>query len=115
MLFSYGDPFLWFPAAILGHQALEMFLKGALIRAGFEISYQDAWGHDLAGLAEKLAKRHPDFPADLIEQLQTFTNYFDELRYPTKLNYVDGVGEREDLMLDDLVTKLRPYAVGGES
>jgi hypothetical protein len=34
VLFECGDPFLWFPAASLGHHALEMLLKAALIHEG---------------------------------------------------------------------------------
>jgi hypothetical protein len=33
-LFRADDPFLWFPAATLGHHALEMYLKSALIANG---------------------------------------------------------------------------------
>jgi hypothetical protein len=36
-LFRSGNPFKWFPAALLGHHALEMFLKAALIRQGHKI------------------------------------------------------------------------------
>jgi len=68
---------LCFPAAMLGHHALEAFLKTALICEGITIfdslklgrldpptSLQEedcAWGHHLGELAKKLAKRRPDF------------------------------------------------------
>jgi len=51
-LFASGNPFFYFPAALVGHQALEMLLKAALLRQGLKI--QDVWGHDLVELANKL-------------------------------------------------------------
>jgi HEPN domain-containing protein len=76
-LFDSGDPFLFFPAATLGHHALEMYLKSALILngmtvfdpkkvklldAGAKLAKQDCtWGHDLIQLAEELARRKPEF------------------------------------------------------
>jgi len=76
-LFETGDVFLWFPAATLGHHALEMCLKSALIANGMtifnprdvksldpgvELTLTDcAWGHELVRLAETLAQRNPTF------------------------------------------------------
>jgi hypothetical protein len=77
VLFRVGDPFLWFPAAVLGHHALEMLLKAILIHEGmtaFNPRYVNSllptvtlreedcvWGHDLVELAKKLAEKRPDF------------------------------------------------------
>jgi hypothetical protein len=75
VLFGCGDPFLWFPAATLGHHALEMLLKAVLIHDGMtafdprKVNALDptlaltkddcVWGHNLLELAETLAaKRH---------------------------------------------------------
>jgi hypothetical protein len=85
-LFNSGDPFLWFPAATLGHHALEMFLKAVLIHEGMtvfdprEIKGLDAalglakddcvWGHALVELAKKVAEKRADF--DLDAQLSCF-------------------------------------------
>jgi hypothetical protein len=68
-LFETRDLLLLFPAATLGHHALEMYLKAALIREGCTIfdprklKYLDqsitlrkadcAWGHDLVALARQ--------------------------------------------------------------
>lgn len=76
-LFASGNPFLVFPAATLGHHALEMYLKAALIREGMtafdpnKLSRLDpsvglrredcAWGHNLVRLAEELSRRRPEF------------------------------------------------------
>src|SRR6516225_9923685 len=62
-LFDSGNLFLWLPAATLGHHALEMYLKAALICADFAVFDPDkgkfvnsasvltkndsAWGHNL--------------------------------------------------------------------
>jgi hypothetical protein len=72
-----GVPDLYFPAAILGHHALEMYLKAALICEGMTIfdpsrvyrldarvgliKAECAWGHDLVDLAKLLATRRSDF------------------------------------------------------
>lgn len=68
---------LWFVAVTLTHNALELFLKTALIREGMTVfnpanlKALDAsvglkqddciWGHGLVELAKKLAARRPDF------------------------------------------------------
>jgi hypothetical protein len=82
-LFETADPFLLFPAATLGHHALEMYLKAGLIAngmtvfnpndlrkldAGITLSAPDcAWGHNLVALAETLAQRNRAF--DLSKEL----------------------------------------------
>ena len=76
-LFETRDLLLLFPAATLGHHALEMYLKAALICEGCTIfdpkklKYLDpsitlrkadwAWGHDLVALARQLAAKRSDF------------------------------------------------------
>jgi hypothetical protein len=76
-LFGSGNPFLYFAAATLGHHALEMYLKAALINTGMTIfnpaklkaldpgaglaESDCAWGHVLVDLAELLAGRRNDF------------------------------------------------------
>jgi HEPN domain-containing protein len=77
VLFETGDPFLLFPAATLGHHALEMYLKSALITTGMtvfdpkrvqsldprtDLGPDDCvWGHELMKLAIVLEKRRPEF------------------------------------------------------
>jgi hypothetical protein len=84
VLFQANDPFLWFPAATLGHHALEMYLKSALIACGMtvfdpeKVKSLDAgsglgkkdcvWGHQLIDLAKELARRNPNF--DLSKQMK---------------------------------------------
>lgn len=79
-LFGSDNLYVYFTAATLGHHALEMYLKTALICEGmtvfnpvilksldgtFELTRSDcAWGHNLVGLAEQLAGRRKDFNLD---------------------------------------------------
>jgi hypothetical protein len=85
-LFGSGNLFLIFPAATLGHHALEMYLKAALIAEGaivfdprklkhleasVKLEAKDCtWDHNLVGLARQLARKRPDF--DLGATLTTF-------------------------------------------
>ena len=108
-MFHSGNFFLWFPAAILGHQALEMYLKAALIVRGHAVSKSGVWGHDLGLLAEQLFAGRK-MPSPLRKDLQTFTDYFNELRYPSKLVKVEELSEGQGKLLDFLVAKLRPLA-----
>jgi hypothetical protein len=82
-LFFSGNPFLYFPAATLGHHALEMHLKAARICEGMTVfdpnnlgkldpsvglkASDCVWGHNLAALATLLATRRTDF--DLSDEI----------------------------------------------
>ena len=81
VLFASGvasrNPALYFPAATLGHHALEMYLKTALICEGMAVfdphklrlldpsirltKADCAWGHVLVDLARQLSTRRNDF------------------------------------------------------
>lgn len=76
-LFGSGSLFLYFIAATLGHHALEMYLKSALICEGMTVfnpvilksldpgyaltRSNCAWGHCLVDLATRLSQKRPDF------------------------------------------------------
>jgi hypothetical protein len=76
-LFETENMMFCFPAATLGHHAIEKYLKAALICAGFTIvkpnlmkklvasgtlKQEDCtWGHDLVELGDKLAQKRSDF------------------------------------------------------
>ena len=114
-LFRSGNPLLWFPAALLGHQALEMFLKAALIREGLEVGPPPkgtVWGHRLICLGEKLtAIGKNKLPDVCFETLAYFDECFKELRYPTvraKGNL--KLGENEAERLEAAVSYILPYA-----
>jgi hypothetical protein len=75
ILFRSANPFVWFPAAILAHHALEQVLKSALIREGYAIARgkpQDGcvWGHSLVELAQLLASKRQDFPCQFSTTLE---------------------------------------------
>jgi HEPN domain-containing protein len=102
-LFRSDNILLWFPAAILGHQALEKYLKAALIVRGHRVT-------PLRELANELTAKGPSFPSNFLEKLDIFTNYFNELCYPAELVKVKGLGEAESDLLDELVSILKPLA-----
>jgi hypothetical protein len=76
-LFDSGDPFLFLPAAVHGHHALEIYLKALLISDGLTVfnptnigkldpsvglkKENCVWDHKLIPLAEAFAKKHADF------------------------------------------------------
>jgi hypothetical protein len=136
-LFDTNNPFLFFAAATLGHQALEMYLKAALIQAGMtafdpgKLGALDpaiglrrddcVWGHNLSTLPHKLAEKKSDFdlaetivvpavilkmPMTLAEAFKLFDPFFFELRYPQELKHMEGLGDEERLVLDELVKRL---------
>ena len=113
-LFRSSNPLLWFPAALLGHQALEMFLKAALIRQGSKIGRPpvgDTWGHQLMCLGKQLTANGKNrLPDEFFEVLQIFDDYFTELRYPRQLRNVAGLGEEEGERLEGAIKYLLPYA-----
>jgi HEPN domain-containing protein len=111
LLHKEGDAFLWFPAALLGHHALEMFLKAALIRLGAKVEPNGAWGHDLVKLATSLDTGATPASPRFWETLKIFSNYFEELRYPQQPKEVRRLGEEEFDRLAEAVKFLRPFAL----
>jgi HEPN domain-containing protein len=113
LLFNYGNPFLLFSAALLGNQALEMFLKAALIKRGQHVVKRDIWGQSLVDLASELAKTGFNFPPGFVEDLRTFNGFFEELRDPHPARKVQEIGSMEGVLLDYLVKVLRPVIKQG--
>jgi HEPN domain-containing protein len=117
LLFNLNNPAVWFSASILGHHALEMLLKSALIQEGYTVvpgKPEDGfvWGHDLEELAKLLASKRSDFSLQISPRLARFDTFFNELRYPKALHNVDslGPGEQEGMLLVGLMTLIRPFA-----
>src|SRR5579872_3616062 len=134
-LFDTDNATLMFPAATLGHHALEMYLKSALIVKGcivfdpaklkkldpsIPLAARDcAWGHELAKLAKQLHERSPnldlskqlpragligiDEPITLEQGLSIFDPFFSELRYPQKMDRIEGIGFEHCRLLEVLV------------
>jgi hypothetical protein len=135
-LFNSGDAMLYFAAMTIGHHAVELYLKGALIKLGmkacdpkkataFGIQTKDCvWGHGLYDLGVVLATRSPAFtlsvaidvsglpvvdaPTTIGEGLRFFDPYFSELRYPQKITR-GGVSKDHGIILDAIVKELRPF------
>ena len=137
-LFEHPNIALVFCAATLGHLALEMCLKTALICHGLTVfdpskvnqldpSIQLAgadcvWGHGLIVLAERLENLTQGFslsdaldvpeyigfsetpPTTIRAGLQIFDPFFTELRYPSELEQVSGIGPDERFLLKALVS-----------
>jgi len=108
VLFNNGNPFLWFPAAFLGHQALEKFLKAALVKQGRSAVKGDVWGHKLVDLASELTKTGFNFPLGFVDDLQTFSDFFEDLRNPHPAKKVQELGSMKGVLIDYLVKVLRP-------
>lgn len=109
-LFLNDNALVWFPAAILGHHALEMFLKASLIRKGHRVEESDVWDHNLCALAEKLINHGVELTPEFMCELQGFTDYFNELRYPARLTRVTELGQVHGVILETLVESIRPLA-----
>jgi len=138
-LFEDGRFHLWFPAATLGHGAIEMFLKAALIYQGMTVcdprripivekslTKNDCiWGHDLVTLAGVLCERCEQFELDapirrciyydedltVRRGLEIFDPFFSELRYPHESGDTDCLGPEHRRILDDIVAKIRKVCV----
>jgi hypothetical protein len=137
VLFASDNPFSWFPAATLGHHALEMYLKSALILCGMTVfdprkvraldppivlaGAECAWGHELVGLAETLNVKRPSFDlskrvcfghliapeVSLREGFAIFDPFFSELRYPQEISHFQDLGKDHGNLLRALAVELR--------
>ncbi len=116
ILFETRNPTTWFSAAILGHHALEMLLKSALVCEGFTVAKGEpqhgfAWGHRLVELARLLVSRRREFPFDKSATvLARFDAFFDELRYPSDLEKVEELSEEDKHDLVEIADCIRPFA-----
>jgi HEPN domain-containing protein len=138
-LFETRNLLLIFPAATLGHHALEMYLKAALICEGCTVfnprdwkhlnpqTFQEAdcaWGHDLVQLARQLAAKRSDF--DLTEEMVSLMPWQHEVTatvhrgfevfnpFFSELRYpceltMSGVGEDDKVLLYKLVERIQPF------
>jgi hypothetical protein len=115
-LFQSKNYLVWFPAAVLGHLALEKLLKSAAIQAGCPATTGKpqegyAWGHSLVDLAQLLASKRREFPADVLkDDLAIFDAYHRELRYPRAVKQVLELGAEGRILLSALAESIRPYA-----
>ena len=93
---------------MLGHQSVEMFLKAILIGKGRRVMKGDVWGHDLLDLMKQVEQSGISLPPEIEEDFRVFNSFFNELRYPSVLKEVSGLGEEEAWRLERIVLVLRP-------
>jgi hypothetical protein len=128
-------PDLYFSAATLGHNCLEVLMKAILIQEGM-VSFDPkkinaltgvvlrkedcVWGHSLIELAEELQRRTKfdldeemkyssiihEPPFSVRQGLDVFDPFFEELRYPHSLVRVTGFGGGDEHILDELVERI---------
>lgn len=132
---AHASPDLYFSAATLGHNSLEVLMKGILIQEGMvsfdprlikrltgaALQQQDCiWGHSLIKLAEELDQRtgldldeqmkYHDIlrpsPFTVRQALELFDPFFEELRYPHALELVKDFGGGDECILDELVERI---------
>ncbi len=139
-LFQTGNPALSFPASVLAHSAIEMYLKAALIGVGcivfdpkslrsvdpaLGLTKSDcAWGHHLLKLGRQFASREArfDLKAVILDRfpmrsgrltvegaLEIFDPYFWEIRYPSPIEKLHGIGPAYGVPLGKLVERLLPF------
>jgi len=140
VLFTHENSImLCFPAATLGHHALEALLKAALIRTGCAVfdpmktrhldpasgitAAECVWGHSLVELAQKLDLRRTDFdlaaslditrfgdPMSIQAGLELFDPFFSEMRYPQALDKFESLGPDDIVLLSLLFSEIEPFA-----
>ena len=85
-----------------------MFLKAALIKQGQRVIRGDVGARNLVDLASELEKTGFNFPPGFVDDLQTFNNFYEGLKYPHPTKKVQELGSMEGVLLDYLVKVLRP-------
>ena len=111
-LFVQRNPFLWFDAAYLLHQALEKYAKALLAHQG-----RGGRGHDLAALFGQIMELFLEIDVPEVRRVIEKLNHLQELRYPDMRFRGQGLGPEE---LDDadfvvrLVRERLPKAVTDE-
>ena len=100
LLFLRNNPFLWFDAAYLLHQALEKYAKAILYSKG-----KKRRGHNLSKLHEEIILFFPELKTPLIKSLIDKLNKIVTIRYPDTYFSGEGIGQ-EELMDADFVVRL---------
>lgn len=129
VLYRKENPRLWPPAGLLGHKALEQYLKTYLRSYGSRRRWRGREGHDLTGLAKSCARFDDYFKNPTIRHnLRIFWEIYQSWEYPSIVPKVE-INERstpEDISvfaarmetsfmagnhlatLDELVAEIRP-------
>lgn len=100
LLFLRNNPFLWFAAAYLLHQALEKYAKALLLSKGKKLR-----GHNLSKLYDEIILFFQELNKPFIKSLIDKLNKIVTIRYPDTYFSGEGIGQ-EELMDADFVVRL---------
>ncbi len=106
ILYLQRNPLLRLPAGVLGHNALEAYLKAFLLSIGEARAWKKLGGYDLRQLADKCASHDATFSQLVVkETLAMFMEVYREWAYPRPSKLVMGSTKPEDvnLLQDQLV------------
>lgn len=93
LVFVQHNPFLWFDAAYLLHQALEKYAKALLAHQG-----RGRRGHSLSALFRQIMEILPEIDVPEVRRVIEKLDHLQELRYPDMRFSGPGLGPEE---LDD--------------
>ncbi len=115
ILYLQGNPKLWMPAGLLGHKAIEQYMKALLRSRGEKTKWSGAEGHDLNLLGSKCACHETFFSHGVMQhRLRVFRDIYRAWRYPGDFTEIGCAGEALALgsgnltTLDETVTEIRP-------
>ncbi len=100
LIFLKRNPFLWFDAAYLLHQALEKYGKALLSSKGVA-----RLGHDLSTLSREIAEHFPEIDTAKVQSFISSLDHLQTLRYPDMQFSGEGLGQ-EELQDADLIVRL---------
>jgi HEPN domain-containing protein len=109
-LFAHDNPDMWFGAAVLAHQSVEMCLKAILVAKGRRVVKDDVWGHDLVQLLKQVQLCGINLPPEFEDDFRVFNGFFNELRYPSALRQVSEFGKEDSWRLSRIIKVLAPLA-----
>ncbi len=106
ILYLRRNPLLRLPAGVLGHNALEAYLKAFLLSIGQVRDWKKLGGYDLRQLGDKCASHDATFSQHVVKEiLAMFTEVYREWAdaQPSKLVTDSTTPENTNLLQDQLV------------
>lgn len=124
VLYLKKNPKLWTSAGLLGHKALEQYLKAFLRSHGDKTEWKGTKGHILVNLAESCAAHDPYFSNPVVvHRIGVFFDVYRAWRYPQNIREVKLSGEvvlkdvspevavmggNNLVVLDETIAEIRP-------
>ncbi len=101
VLYRKKNPRLWLPAGLLGHKALEEYLKTYLRSYMSKRRWQGRDGHDLTRLAKSCARFDPAYFQEehILQRLQTFWEIYQSWEYPRD---IQGIKIDQDSSIEEI-------------